>query len=392
MSLFAAFDAVVGVAHSAIEGLATLLTPTVGGLAAALAIVVCTILVRLLISPLSWLQARSAKRGAALAPEIAKLREKHKDDPVKLAGETLALQRANGAGPGMSLLPALVQAPFFMIMFRLVQPGAGVPSGLLAGDLFGVPLTAHLTTGLPIFAVLLAIATGLAIWTSRRARKALAPPAPKGAADVPGQARAGAPKGTRGDSPKGIDGGGALRVGGLARVDDGGPATVGREPLGAAAGAPEGARAARTGTPKGTRADVAEQAVGTPKVARTGKADSSEVAPASVAGRAVGTPKGTRAAKAGTSKGTPARAPKQAAGVAKSTGAGNRAGTGGAAGLAAAEGAAPLVGRLLGVLPYLTVLMVAYLPLAGALYLVTSTAWTALEQALWRRPAVGTNR
>jgi YidC/Oxa1 family membrane protein insertase len=325
MSLVAAFDAVVGVAHSAIEGLSTLLTPTVGGLAAALAIVVCTILVRLLISPLSWLQARSAKRGAALAPEIAKLREKHKDDPVKLAGETLALQRANGAGPGTSLLPALVQAPFFMIMFRLVQPGAGAPSGLLAGNLFGVPLTAHLTTGLPIFAVLLAIATGLAIWTSRRARKALAPPAPKG---------------TRGDSPKGMDGGGALPVGGLARVDYGGPATVGREPLGAVAGAQEGARAARAGTPKGT----------------------------------------------------PARAPKQAAGVAKSTGAGNRAGTGGAAGLAAAEGAAPLVGRLLGVLPYLTVLMVAYLPLAGALYLVTSTAWTALEQALWRRPAVGTNR
>ena len=377
MSLFAAFDAVVGVAHSAIEGLATLLTPTVGGLAAALAIVVCTILVRLLISPLSWLQARSAKRGAALAPEIAKLREKHKDDPVKLAGETLALQRANGAGPGMSLLPALVQAPFFMIMFRLVQPGAGAPSGLLAGDLFGVPLTAHLTTGLPIFAVLLAIATGLAIWTSRRARKALAPPAPKG---------------TRGDSPKGMDGGGALPVGGLARVDYGGPATVGREPLGAVAGAQEGAQAARAGTPKGTRADVAEQAVGTPKMARTAKADTAKVTPASVAGRAVGTPKGTRAAKAGTSKGTPARAPKQAAGVAKSTGAGNRAGTGGAAGLAAAEGAAPLVGRLLGVLPYLTVLMVAYLPLAGALYLVTSTAWTALEQALWRRPAVGTNR
>ena len=389
MSLFAAFDAVVGVAHSAIEGLATLLTPTVGGLAAALAIVVCTILVRLLISPLSWLQARSAKRGAALAPEIAKLREKHKDDPVKLAGETLALQRANGAGPGMSLLPALVQAPFFMIMFRLVQPGAGAQSGLLAGDLFGVPLTAHLTTGLPIFAVLLAIATGLAIWTSRRARKALAPPAPKG---------------TRGDSPKGMDGGGALPVGGLARVDYGGPATVGREPLGAAAGAPEGASAAKAGASKGSRADVAEQVVGMPKVARA-----SEGPRAGIAGRPVSAAKvaraakadtsegtragmGTRAAKAGTSKGTPARAPKRAAGVAKSTGAGNRAGTGGAAGLAAAEGAAPLVGRLLGVLPYLTVLMVAYLPLAGALYLVTSTAWTALEQALWRRPAVGTNR
>jgi YidC/Oxa1 family membrane protein insertase len=38
-------------------------------------------------------------------------------------------------------------------------------------------------------------------------------------------------------------------------------------------------------------------------------------------------------------------------------------------------------------LPYLTVPMVAYLPLAGGLYLVTSTAWTALERTVWR-PAV----
>jgi YidC/Oxa1 family membrane protein insertase len=43
-------------------------------------------------------------------------------------------------------------------------------------------------------------------------------------------------------------------------------------------------------------------------------------------------------------------------------------------------------------LPYATILMVAYLPLAGALYLVTSTAWTALEQALWRRPGRVSNR
>jgi YidC/Oxa1 family membrane protein insertase len=57
-----------------------------------------------------------------------------------------------------------------------------------------------------------------------------------------------------------------------------------------------------------------------------------------------------------------------------------------------AETAAPLVGRLMTILPYATILMVAYLPLAGALYLVTSTAWTALEQALWRRPVSVGNR
>jgi len=268
MSLFAAFDAVVGVAHSAIEGLATLLTPTAGDLAPVLAIVGFTILVRLLVSPLSWLQARSAKRGAALAPEIAKLREKHKDDPIVLAQETLALQRANGAGPGMSLLPALVQAPFFMIMYRLVRPGSGAPSGLLAGNLLGVPLTAHLATGLPVFAALLALATGLAIWSSRRARRALTPAEPAASAR---------------------------------------PAAAGKQA--------SAARPAVTGKTRATRTPT----------------------PAAVTGPS-------------------------------------------------AEAVAPLIGRLMTLFPYVTVLMVAVLPLAGALYIVTSTAWTALEQALWRRP------
>jgi YidC/Oxa1 family membrane protein insertase len=248
MSIFAAFDAVVGVAHSAIEGLSTLLTPTFGGLAAAVAIVGFTILVRLLVSPLSWLQARAAKRGAALAPEIAELREKHKNDSMALATETLALQRANGAGPGLSLLPALVQAPFFMIMYRMVRPGSGTPSGLLSHDLFGVPLTAHLAGGLPIFAALLALAIALAVWTSRRAKTSM---------------------------------------------------TVAQAP-----------------------------------------------------------------------------ARKSTVPAARST----------------AETAAPLVGRMMTFLPYLTVLMVAIMPLAGALYLVTSTAWTALETALWRRPAPVANQ
>ncbi|MFI7601074.1 YidC/Oxa1 family membrane protein insertase [Actinoplanes sp. NPDC049681] len=173
MSVSAALDAVIGVAQSALEGLATLLTPATGTLAAALAIVVFTVAVRLLISPLAWLQARSAKRGAALAPQIAILRERHRDDPVRLAGETLALQRANGASPFAAVLPALAQAPFFMLMYHVVRPGAGAPTGVLAGHLLGVPLTAHLATGLPVFSVLLGLAGLLAWWSSRRARRSM---------------------------------------------------------------------------------------------------------------------------------------------------------------------------------------------------------------------------
>src|SRR5688500_5751193 len=99
MSISAPLDAVVGVAHSPLGRLAILRAPAAGGFAAALAIVVLPVAVRLLISPLTWVQARSARRGAALAPQLAALRERHRDDPVLLATETLALQRANGAGP-----------------------------------------------------------------------------------------------------------------------------------------------------------------------------------------------------------------------------------------------------------------------------------------------------
>lgn len=156
------------VAHSALEGLAALLTPVAGGLAAALAIVLLTVAVRLLISPLSWLQARSARRAAALAPQLAALRQEHSADPVRLASETLALQRANGASPFTALLPALGQAPFFMLMYHLVQMG-------LPGSLFGVPLTAHLSAGLPVFAGLLLIAAVVAWWSWRRTRGTVPP-------------------------------------------------------------------------------------------------------------------------------------------------------------------------------------------------------------------------
>jgi YidC/Oxa1 family membrane protein insertase len=161
MSVSAAFGAIVGAAHSAITVLADLFAPLAGGLSVALAIVVFTLSVRALISPLTYLQVRGDRRRAALAPQVEKLRAKHRSDPVTLAAETLALQRANGAGPLASFLPGLAQAPFFMIMYRVaLHPPAGA--------LFGIPLTAHLAAGLPVFAVLLALALVLAYWSAKR--------------------------------------------------------------------------------------------------------------------------------------------------------------------------------------------------------------------------------
>jgi YidC/Oxa1 family membrane protein insertase len=161
MSIFHVFSALVNAAHSAIVGLAALLTPLAGGFAVALAIVLFTLLVRLAISPLTYLQVRSGRRREALAPQVTKLREKHAQDPATLAAETLALHRAHGVSPFAGLIPGLIQAPFFMIMYRVAYHAP-------AGALFGVPLAAHLAAGLPIFAVLLAVALVVAWRSSRR--------------------------------------------------------------------------------------------------------------------------------------------------------------------------------------------------------------------------------
>jgi YidC/Oxa1 family membrane protein insertase len=168
MSVTSLFHAVVNGAHTAITSLAAHLGPFAGGLAAAVAIVVFTLLVRASLTPLTYLQIRTERRRAKLAPEIEKLRTKHKD-PMELATATLALQRQHGIGPFAGLLPALAQAPFFMVMYRVAL---NPPAGAIAG----VPLTAHLSAGLPVFAVLLALAAAIAWWSSRRAA-ALAPPA-----------------------------------------------------------------------------------------------------------------------------------------------------------------------------------------------------------------------
>ncbi|MFY1588800.1 YidC/Oxa1 family membrane protein insertase [Micromonospora sp. WMMD734] len=174
-------------AGSAVGWLAGLLTPLAGGAATAAAIVVFTIAVRLLISPLTVAQVRAERRRAALAPQLRQLRQRYAGDPATLQAEMFALYRAAGASPVAGCLPALLQAPFFLVMYRLFGTGDGAV-GLLDARLAGVPLGWHLGDGLTpsvllVFGVLLAALAGLATVLSRRAAASAAVPA-----DQPGAA------------------------------------------------------------------------------------------------------------------------------------------------------------------------------------------------------------
>ncbi|MFI9640827.1 YidC/Oxa1 family membrane protein insertase [Micromonospora sp. NPDC051925] len=165
-------------AGSVVGRLADLLTPLTGGVATAVAIVLFTVAVRLLISPLTVAQIRGERRRVALAPEVRKLQQRCAGDPATLQSELFALYRRTGASPVAGCLPGLLQAPFFLVMYRLFSTGDG-GAGLLDERLAGVPLGWHLGDGLSpsvlaVFGVLLVALLGLARMLSRRAQRTAA--------------------------------------------------------------------------------------------------------------------------------------------------------------------------------------------------------------------------
>ncbi len=134
------------------------------------AIVVFTIVVRLLLHPLSRAAVRGERARAVLMPRIAELQKRHAKDPERLRREVAKLQSDNGSLL-VGCLPMLAQLPFFWVMYRLFSAGTitGHPNALLTGTLFGAPLGAHwpLLTGTPVF-LALAVLLAVVAWFSVR--------------------------------------------------------------------------------------------------------------------------------------------------------------------------------------------------------------------------------
>ena len=158
--MFTFLNVPVAGAFHLIVPIIAVLHPLFGGVAVAVAVVLFTCTVRLLLLPLARAAVRGERARAVLGPPIAALRAQHKNDPQRLQREVATLQQESGLSMFAGCLPMLAQAPFFTIMYRLFTSPtvAGHPNTLLAGTLFGVPLNQHLNLmGMPglLFAGLL---------------------------------------------------------------------------------------------------------------------------------------------------------------------------------------------------------------------------------------------
>lgn len=130
------------------------------------AIILLTILVRLLFWPLTHKSTVGMKKMQELQPKMKALQAQFKDNPQRLQQETWALYKAEKVNPASSCLPMLVQIPVFIALFNVLRSAVELryapflwiadlsePEALFAswfpfGGLNLLPIAMAVTTGL----------------------------------------------------------------------------------------------------------------------------------------------------------------------------------------------------------------------------------------------------
>jgi YidC/Oxa1 family membrane protein insertase len=82
-------------------------------------VVILTILVRLIMFPLSRKAVLTQVRMAELGPELAKIKEKYKDKVEEQARLTLALYREKGVNPFSGILVIIIQIPIILALYQI---------------------------------------------------------------------------------------------------------------------------------------------------------------------------------------------------------------------------------------------------------------------------------
>jgi len=81
------------------------------------AVILVTIIIRLILLPFSLSAARTQRAMKVLEPKIKELKEKHKGDKEKEALETLALYREAEVNPFASILTVFIQIPVLLALY-----------------------------------------------------------------------------------------------------------------------------------------------------------------------------------------------------------------------------------------------------------------------------------
>ncbi len=99
-----------------------------------LAILLLTLVIRLILWPLSQKALKSQKALQVIQPKITALREKYKKDPSMLARATMAIYKENKVNPFSSIFLLLIQLPILWAVYQVFM--SGLVSKNLTTDLY----------------------------------------------------------------------------------------------------------------------------------------------------------------------------------------------------------------------------------------------------------------
>ena len=120
---------------------------------AGIAVILMTIVTRLVMSPVTYKTYVSQARMKVIKPEINELNEKFKNDAVKRQQETMKLYNKAGANPLLGCVPALLQLPVFYALFCFFPIAFQLrgKSFLWAEDLSSYDTIAELPFSIPFY-------------------------------------------------------------------------------------------------------------------------------------------------------------------------------------------------------------------------------------------------
>jgi YidC/Oxa1 family membrane protein insertase len=110
-----------------------------------MSIILLTVIVRLLLVPLTIKQIRSMNALRALQPQLKEIQEKYKGDRQAMNQATMRFYQENKVNPFASCLPLLLQLPVFLALFQLLRSDKFKEEVGGAGFLFIDNLTAKAT-------------------------------------------------------------------------------------------------------------------------------------------------------------------------------------------------------------------------------------------------------
>ena len=118
-----------------------------------IAIILLTIIVRLVLSPVLYKSYVSQAKMRVLRPEITEISEKYKNDATKRQQETMKLYTKAGASPVAGCIPALLQMPVFFALFYFFPIAYELrgKSFLWADDLSSYDVIAELPFTIPFY-------------------------------------------------------------------------------------------------------------------------------------------------------------------------------------------------------------------------------------------------